>query len=46
VTLFVTHYDFLRPHTSLKWQVPIPLKELEGVTTIQGTWAKIFSLAA
>ncbi|OPY63555.1 MAG: hypothetical protein A4E57_03765 [Syntrophorhabdaceae bacterium PtaU1.Bin034] len=46
VTLFVTHYHFLRPHTSLKWQVPIPLKELEGITTIQGKWARILSLAA
>lgn len=46
VTLFVTHYNFLRPHTSLKWQVPIPLEELEGITTIQGKWAKILSLAA
>ena len=46
VTLFVTHYNFLRPHTSLKWQVPIPLRELEGITTIQGRWAKILSLAA
>jgi len=46
VTLFVTHYNFLRPHTSLKWQVPIPLKELEGITTLQGKWAKILSLAA
>jgi len=46
VTLFVTHYNFLRPHTSLKWLVPIPLKELEGINTIQGKWAKILSLAA
>jgi putative transposase len=46
ITLFVTHYNFLRPHTSLKWQVPIPLKELEEITTIQGKWAKILSLAA
>jgi len=46
ITLFVTHYNFLRPHTSLKWQVPIPLKELEGIATIQGKWAKILSMAA
>jgi putative transposase len=46
VTLFVTHYNFLRPHMSLKWQVPIPLPELEGITTIQGKWARILSLAA
>jgi putative transposase len=46
VTLFVTHYNFLRPHTSLKWQVPIPLKELDRIATIQGKWARILSLAA
>jgi len=46
VTLFVTHYNFLRPHTSLRWQVPMPLAELEGIATIQGKWAKILSLAA
>lgn len=46
VTLFVTHYNFLRPHMSLKWQVPIPLTELEGILTIQGKWAKVLSLAA
>jgi len=45
-TLFVTHYNFLRPHMSLKWQVPVPLSEMEGITTIQGKWAKILSLAA
>lgn len=46
VTLFVTHYNFLRPHMSLRWQVPMPLTELEGIATIQGKWAKILSLAA
>jgi transposase-like protein len=46
VTLFVTHYNFLRPHMSLDWRVPVPFSELEGITTIQGKWAKILSLAA
>lgn len=46
VTLFVTHYNFLRPHMSLKGKAPIPLPELDTVTTIQGRWAKILSLAA
>jgi len=45
-TLFVTHYNFLRPHMSLKWQVPVPLSEMEAIATIQGKWAKILSLAA
>jgi putative transposase len=46
VTLFVTHYNFLRPHTSLNWQVPVPMAQLQGIDTIQGKWAKILSLAA
>lgn len=46
VTLFVTHYNFLRPHMSLHYRPPIELPELEGIATIQGKWAKILSLAA
>jgi putative transposase len=46
VTLFVTHYNFLRPHMSLNWKTPIHMPELEGVNTIQGRWQKILSLAA
>jgi transposase-like protein len=44
-TLFVTHYNFLRPHMSLKYNVPIPLPELESITTLQGKWMKILSMA-
>lgn len=46
VTLFVTHYNFLRPHMSLQYRTPIELPELNGIATIQGKWAKILSLAA
>jgi transposase-like protein len=46
VTLFVTHYNFLRPHMSLNYRVPIPLTQLEDITTLQGKWAKVLSLAA
>jgi len=45
-TLFVTHYNFLRPHMSLDYRTPVVLAQLEGITTIQGKWAKILSLAA
>jgi transposase-like protein len=45
-TLFVTHYNFLRPHMSLNYLTPVALPELEGIATIQGKWAKILSLAA
>lgn len=44
-TLFVTHYNFLRPHTYLKYKVPIPLDFLEGINTIQAKWLKILSMA-
>lgn len=45
-TLFVTHYNFLRPHSSLKHNTPVHLPALESIDTIQGKWAKIISLAA
>lgn len=44
-TLFVTHYNFLRPHMTLNYNVPIPLPELDSVTTLQGKWMKILSMA-
>ena len=45
-TLFVTHYNFLRPHMSLNYEPPVQLPELATITTLQGKWAKILSLAA
>lgn len=45
-TLFVTHYNFLRPHISLNYKTPIQMLELQSISTIQGRWAKILSLAA
>ena len=46
IILFVTHYNFLRPHMSLDYNVPAPLEKLQNISTIQGKWAKILSLAA
>jgi transposase-like protein len=45
-TLFVTYYNFLRPHMSLNYKTPIQMPELKDVSTLQGKWAKILSLAA
>jgi putative transposase len=45
-TLFVTHYNFLRPHMSLNYKSPVRLPELAAITTLQGKWVKILSLAA
>ena len=44
-TLIVTHYNFLRPHMSLNYRVPVELPELLGISTIQGRWAKILSMS-
>lgn len=45
-TLFVTHYNFIRPHLSLNYSVPIPLPQIEQINTFQGKWAKILNMAA
>lgn len=45
-TLFVTHYNFIRPHSSLNYSVPIPLSEIENIYTFHGKWAKILNIAA
>jgi transposase-like protein len=44
-TLFVTHYNFLRPHLALSYRVPIPLPELDCLATLQGKWNKILEMA-
>jgi len=44
--LFVTHYNFLRPHKALNYETPILLSELSVMSTIQSKWIKILSLAA
>jgi len=44
-TLFVTYYNFLRPHLSLGYRVPVSLPEVSSVTTLQGQWNKILALA-
>jgi transposase-like protein len=46
ITLFVTHYNFLRPHMSLDYRTPVVLPDLEDIATTQGKWTKILSLAA
>lgn len=44
-TLFVTYFNFLRPHSSLRSSVPIPIKELLNIDTLQGKWAKLLNMA-
>jgi len=44
-TLFVTFYNFLRPHMSLKYRTPIELDFLKGIDTIQNRWAAVIQYA-
>lgn len=44
-TLFVTFYNFLRPHMSLDYKVPVPLDFLKGIDTLQGRWAALIQNA-
>jgi len=44
-TLFVTHYNFLRPHMALGYKVPIPKTEINLVDTIQAKWCKVIDMA-
>ena len=44
-TLFVTYYNFLRPHSSLNYSTPVKIPELSSVETIQSKWYRILSMA-
>ena len=44
-TLFVTFYNFLRPHMSLDYKVPIQLDFLENIDTLQGRRAALLKQA-
>lgn len=44
-TLFVTYYNFFRPHTALNYQPPIPLNDLKCIPTLQGKWAAVLNRA-
>ncbi len=45
-TLFTTHYNFLRPHQALDFDVPCPLEQLQNIPTLQGKWAEILHIAS
>ncbi len=46
LVLFVTHYNFLRPHKTLGYKTPVNVPQLSALSTIQSKWGKILSLAA
>jgi len=44
-TLFVSHYNFLRPHSALKFNTPIKIPQLDPLHTIQAKWLQLIKLA-
>lgn len=45
VTLFVTYFNFLRPHASLEGNVPVIHPELKGLPHMPARWTKLIDLA-
>lgn len=45
-TLFVAHYNFLRPHRTLCGATPLHMPELDNIQTLQGKWLKLLEMAA
>lgn len=43
--LFVTHYNFLRPHSALNYRIPIQIPQLKHIRTIQQRWIQIIKMA-
>ncbi len=44
-TCFVSFYNFLRPHQSLKYDVPVPLPFIDKDITIQAKWTRLLKEA-
>jgi transposase-like protein len=43
-TLFVTYYNFLRPHGTLNFKPPIHIPQLDNIRTLQAKWIKLISM--
>ena len=43
--LFVTYFNFLRPHSALEDKVPVTIPELEGLPNMPARWLKIIDLS-
>jgi putative transposase len=43
--LFVAFYNYIRPHSSCRGEPPVPIPELEAVTTWPGQWLKLLQMS-
>lgn len=45
VALYATYFNFLRPHQSLKNEVPVKISSLENLPTMPARWCKLIELS-
>lgn len=43
-TLFVTYYNYLRPHSALKYKVPIEIATFTCLNTLQEKWVRLIEM--
>lgn len=44
IVLFVSHYNFLRPHMTLNYRTPLPNPQLDKMNLIQAKWVRLISM--
>lgn len=44
MVLFSTCFNFLRPHSALKYKTPVELDELNGITNMPNKWIELINL--
>jgi transposase-like protein len=45
VTLFVAYFNFLRPHASLEYKVPVIIPELKKMPNMPDKWTKLITMS-
>ena len=46
MVLFATCFNFLRPHASLKYKVPVEIPEIQSLPNMPAKWLKLIDLAS
>ena len=44
MVLFATCFNFLRPHSALKYKVPVEIPELRKCTNMPNKWIELINL--
>jgi len=44
MVLFATCFNFLRPHSALKYKVPVEIPELQKCTNMPNKWIELIHL--